>query len=81
MFQDVEISITGDNVNFSTILGYAGPPGVSTAQYISLSGDAYWDNVSAGYGAPPTIVPVPAAGWLLVSGIVGLAVRRRRIAR
>jgi hypothetical protein len=78
MLQDVEISILGDNVNFSTTLGYAGPPGVSTAQYITLSGDAYWDDVSAGYGPPPAIVPLPGAAWMLVPAFGALAGRMRR---
>lgn len=78
MTTNVEISILGDNVNFSTTLGYAGPPGVSTASYITLSGDAYWDDISAGYGQAPAIVPAPAAGWLLMTAFGTLLTRTLR---
>jgi len=76
--QCIDFSILGDNVNVSYSRYYtaSGP----FSQYLVLSGDAYWDDVSAGTGLAPSVVPVPAAGWLLASGLTTL-LRRRRTAR
>ncbi len=80
MLGEFEISFIGPNVNVSATMGYAGPPGTSTEQYIILGGDAFWDDVSAGYGPVPAPVPLPAAAWLLIPALGALAgrVRRRR---
>lgn len=75
--QCIDFSILGDNVNLSYSRYYtaSGP----SSQYLVLSGDAWWDDVSAGTGLAPAVVPVPAAGWLLASALATLAGRRRAI--
>jgi hypothetical protein len=77
MLNEFEVSIIGANANFSTTMGYAGPPGVSDEQFLVLGGDAFWDDVSAGHGAAPAVVPLPGAVWLLASAMGTLLGRRR----
>ena len=77
MLNEFEISIIGPNVNFSAMMGYSGPPGVSAEQFLVLTGDAFWDDVSAGYGPPPPLVPEPALALLLGACAVAFSVRRR----
>jgi len=71
----IDFSILGDNVNVSYSRYYTASGPLS--QYLVLSGDAYWDDVSAGTGLAPSIVPLPAAGWLLASGLATLLCQRR----
>jgi hypothetical protein len=73
--QCIDFSILGDNVNLSYSRYYtaSGP----FSQYLVLSGGAYWDDVSAGTGLAPSVVPLPAAGWLFASGLATLLGRRR----
>jgi hypothetical protein len=72
----IDFSILGDNVNLSYSRYYTASGPLS--QYLVLSGDAYWDDVSAGTGLAPAVVPLPAAGWLLASALGTLAGRQRR---
>ncbi len=51
-------------------------PGVSSEQYLVLTGDAFWDDVSAGYGPPP-LVPEPSLALLLGAAALALALRRK----
>jgi len=73
----IDFSIFGNNVNltYSRYYTASGP----LSQYLVLSGDAYWDDVSAGTGLAPSVVPVPAAGWLFASGLATLLRRRRPV--
>lgn len=75
----IDFTIRGANVDLTLSRYYtaSGP----YSQYLMLSGDAYWDDVSAGTGLAPSVVPLPAAGWLLVSALgTVVATRRRRAA-
>lgn len=74
----IDFTIRGASVDltFSRYYTASGP----LSQYLMLSGDAYWDDVSAGTGLAPTVVPLPAAGWLLAGALTTLAGRRRAIA-
>lgn len=79
MGQGLAMSII--DANASEILAitldqYTGP-GSANPQYVDLSGNAYWDDVSAGYGPVPAVVPVPAAGILMFSALSSLLVGRR----
>ncbi|MDL1879620.1 VPLPA-CTERM sorting domain-containing protein [Gammaproteobacteria bacterium PRO2] len=73
----IDFSISGADVDvsFSRYYTASGP----LSQYLMLTGDAYWDDVAAGTGDPPALVPLPAAAWLLVSalGVLGARARRR----
>ena len=31
-----------------------------------------------GFATPPSVVPLPAAGWMLIAGVAGLGAMRRR---
>jgi hypothetical protein len=78
MGQGVDLTIAGTGVNVHSYLGQYSGPGSGNPVVMVLSGDAYWDDISAGYGAVPASVPVPAAGLLLASGIAPLFRLRRR---
>lgn len=71
---DFSISGTDVDVSFSRYYTASGP----LSQYLMLTGDAYWDDVAAGTGDPPALVPLPAAAWLLVSALGALGARARR---
>lgn len=79
MGQDLQVTILGDNINVVFDRGYSAPG--PFARELLLSGDAYWDDLGAGSGAAPQVVPAPAAGWLLATGLAGLIGSRRRAHR
>lgn len=82
MGQGLAMSIIDANANVIlaiTLSQYTGP-GSGSPQYVDLSGNAYWDDVSAGFGPAPAVVPVPTAGILLFSALSSLLVRRREAA-
>ena len=72
MGQGLDMSIIGPNINLTINMSQYGGPGSASPQYVSLAGNAYWDDVSAGFGIAPAVVPVPAAGWLLGSAYLSL---------
>lgn len=76
----MQFSITGDNINYSLNASYSGA-GSAQPVYLKLRGDAYWDDIQAGYGPLPAVVPVPAAASLLGGALGVLALARRRRAR
>ncbi|MCC6708898.1 MAG: VPLPA-CTERM sorting domain-containing protein [Gammaproteobacteria bacterium] len=51
--------------------------GIKSVFIRNSSGGIELDHIQ--YGAMAAPVPVPAAGWLMLTGLVGLAARRRRI--
>jgi hypothetical protein len=68
-----------DNSNSSTTLedrffGVNSPGGIKSIFISNERGGIEVDHVQ--YGAAP--VPLPAAGWLMLTGLAGLAARRRR---
>jgi len=78
MGQQLQMRVSGTGVDWSiTLASYSGP-GSGNPAYLGLAGDAYWDDVSAGYGAVPAPVPLPAAAWLMATAIGALASRPRR---
>ena len=56
----VRFTVTGPNVTVTSFIGpYSGPGGGNPA-ILTLFGDAYWDDVSAGYGPLPIAAAVPS---------------------
>lgn len=82
MGQGLDMSIIGPNINLTIDLAPYSGPGSGSPQYVSLAGNAYWDDISAGHGLAPAVVPVPATGWLLGSGCLSLLgwIRRKATA-
>jgi hypothetical protein len=74
--EKLEVTVLGPGTNLSYQTQYFSSS--PYAQYLVLSGDAYWDNVMAGTGLAPAIVPVPPAAWLFGSAIAALMGWRRR---
>lgn len=77
----MEFRITGPGIDRTIALGSYSGPGSGNPAYVGLSGDAWWDDVRAGYGPVPAPVPLPGAAWLMLTGLgtaAGLARRRRR---
>jgi hypothetical protein len=80
MGQAMEFRISGAGIDWSTSLGPYSGPGSGNPAYLGLAGDAFWDDVRAGYGdAPVSTVPVPGAGWLLGSALGAIGVVRRKV--
>lgn len=80
MGQGLDMSIIGSNINLTINLDQYSGPGSANPQHVGIYGNAYWDDISAGYGPLPSSVPVPAAVWLFGSGLLGLTgVTRRKI--
>lgn len=52
--------------------------GIKSIFISNLGGGIEVDHLQYGTMAPPTTVPVPAAGWLMLTGAAALAARRRR---
>lgn len=75
----MEFRITGDGIDRTIQLAPFSGPGSGNPAYVGLAGDAWWDDVRAGYGAPPAVVPLPGAAGLLVSAL-GALLRIRRSA-
>lgn len=73
----MEFRITGAGLNRVYAVGSYSGPGSGSPAYVGLAGDAYWDDVMAGYGAAPPVVPVPGAVWLMASALGALAAARR----
>jgi hypothetical protein len=78
MGQGLDMSISGAGVDLTVRLDQYTGPGSGNPQHVGIYGNAYWDDISAGYGTAPAIVPVPAAGWLLGSACLSLLGRMRR---
>lgn len=74
----IDFSIRGDDVDFAFSRYYTASGPLS--QYLMLTGDAFWDDVAAGSGAPPALVPLPGAAWLFASALALLGRQRRRVA-
>lgn len=76
--QSVQFSITGSGIDYRrTLLSYSGP-GSGAPNFLGVSGDAYWDDIRAGYGTAPAPVPEPSALLLMVAGLAVLCARHRR---
>ncbi len=77
---DLVFSLTGPGVNFSHTLGSYNGPNSGQPHTFMLSGNAYFDEFSAGHGPAPAVVPVPGAIWLFLSSLAAVrgAVRFRR---
>lgn len=78
MGQTMEFRISGAGVDWSVALSPYSGPGSGNPAYLGLAGDAFWDDVRAGYGEAPAPVPVPAAAWLMISALGTLAARWHR---
>lgn len=80
MQQGMEFRITGPGISRTIALGSYSGPGSGNPAYVGLSGDAWWDDVRAGYGPVPAPVPLPGAAWLMLAGLGAAAgcVRRPR---
>jgi hypothetical protein len=77
----MEFRITGDGISRTIQLAPYSGPGSGNPAYVGLAGDAWWDDVRAGYGeAPAPPVPLPGAAWLLASSLGVLSYIRRRYA-
>lgn len=74
----IEFRITGDGISRIIQLAPYSGPGSGNPAYLGLAGDAFWDDVRAGYGPVPAPVPLPAAAWLMASAFGMLAGLRRR---
>jgi hypothetical protein len=75
----IEFRIAGVGIDRTIQLAPYSGAGSGPAFYLGLAGDAYWDDVRAGYGDVPAPVPLPGAVWLLATGVAALArVARRR---
>lgn len=77
MLQAMEFRITGPGISRTITLGSYSGPGSGPEAYVGLSGDAWWDDVRAGTGTAPTLVPLPGAAWLFGSAFSLLGLRRR----
>lgn len=74
----MEFRITGPGINRVISLATYSGPGSGNPAYLGLAGDAWWDDVRAGYGdVPVSVVPLPGAAWLLASAL-GTLVRMGR---
>jgi hypothetical protein len=78
MGQGMEVRITGAGISRTISLASYSGPGSGNPAYLGLAGDAFWDDVRAGYGDAPAPVPLPGAAWLLVSALGAIAGRLRR---
>ncbi len=73
----MEFRITGDGIDRTIPLAPFSGPGSGNPAYVGLAGDAWWDDVRAGYGDAPAVVPLPGAAGLLVSAL-GVLLRFRK---
>jgi len=75
----MEFRITGEGINRVISLSSYSGPGSGNPAYLGLAGDAWWDDVRAGYGdIPISAVPLPGAAWLLGPALATLVRWRRR---
>jgi hypothetical protein len=74
----IEFRISGVGIDRTIQLAPYSGPGSGNPAYLGLAGDAFWDDVRAGYGDAPAPVPLPAAAWLMASALGTLAGRWRR---
>jgi hypothetical protein len=77
----LDFRITGPGISRTIHYDFYGSPGSGNPQYLGLSGDAWWDDVRAGTGTPPPLVPLPGAVWLMVSALGAMIGSRRRSSR
>lgn len=72
----IDFSFLGANVDLTFSNGYtaSGP----YSQYLMLTGDAFWDDVSAGTGEAPSPVPLPGAAWLFGPALIRLFGLRKK---
>lgn len=73
----MEFRIKGDGIDRTIQLAPYSGPGSGSPAYLGLAGDAWWDDVRAGYGDAPAVVPLPGAAWLMFSAL-GALVRFRK---
>ena len=80
--QQIDFSITGPGISRQISLPQYTGPGSGNLQYLGLRGDAYWDDIAAGYGTPPVAAEVsaPEPGTMTLLGASLAALHLLRVA-